>query len=436
MRGTVASFVLACLLAIVVWWGSKRQVAASAFQQGSEDKQKLVEAHPGKWPWQFKTDLDERFFLLRHATRTMVKANISFAEAVRYAAKRYPIAASKDRVRRHLEFPSVAERVRYYMGSWSNITEMVMVPLHAVAETPMMDVPFLLTAQHVATKCKPCASSRSATRILAIYCAAEAVGQLVAGGPKIVSFGDTHTFHARLPIFAKAAKPGLSRTPILWKLNVAWHYGWAQKLPLPETRWSQKKEVALFRGAPTGRVRNSIHYGWNNSRHQFVRRYANSTHSELVDVGFSFAFSADEARFVKKALGRRSLLRHKYLVALEGNDVATGLKWMLFSDSVVMMPPPTVATWALETTLQPFVHFIPLKPDGSDLLQMVHWARSNDEKARAIAKQATLFMYDLLFHPDAKGDEVEVRSILVKRYEENVRFKGSHTGRTLPGCAK
>ena len=38
------------------------------------------------------------------------------------------------------------------------------------------------------------------------------------------------------------------------------------------------------------------------------------------------------------AISERRLLQYKYLLSLEGNDVATGLKWMMLSDSVVFMP--------------------------------------------------------------------------------------------------
>ncbi len=40
---------------------------------------------------------------------------------------------------------------------------------------------------------------------------------------------------------------------------------------------------------------------------------------------------------------------------LEGNDVASGLKWALLSQSVVMMPPPQHTSWAMEELLQPWV---------------------------------------------------------------------------------
>lgn len=35
-----------------------------------------------------------------------------------------------------------------------------------------------------------------------------------------------------------------------------------------------------------------------------------------------------------------------------GNDAASGLKWMLASNSVVFMPLPRVETWAMESLLQ------------------------------------------------------------------------------------
>jgi len=38
-----------------------------------------------------------------------------------------------------------------------------------------------------------------------------------------------------------------------------------------------------------------------------------------------------------------------------GNDVASGLKWMLASNSVVLMPLPRRESWAMESLLQVYV---------------------------------------------------------------------------------
>ena len=40
-------------------------------------------------------------------------------------------------------------------------------------------------------------------------------------------------------------------------------------------------------------------------------------------------------------------LKYKYILMLEGNDVATGLKWQLISNSVVFMARPTCVSFAM-----------------------------------------------------------------------------------------
>lgn len=55
---------------------------------------------------------------------------------------------------------------------------------------------------------------------------------------------------------------------------------------------------------------------------------------------------------------------------MEGNDVSSGLKWNLLSNSVVLMPKPTRTSWAMEefevVGAEPWVHYIPMHADGSN----------------------------------------------------------------------
>ena len=46
----------------------------------------------------------------------------------------------------------------------------------------------------------------------------------------------------------------------------------------------------------------------------------------------------------------RSELIPRYALSLEGNDVATNLKWLLASNSVVVMPSPTMEVRAKPAT--------------------------------------------------------------------------------------
>lgn len=79
----------------------------------------------------------------------------------------------------------------------------------------------------------------------------------------------------------------------------------------------------------------------------------------------------------------------------------------------------------MEGTLQPFLHYIPINEDMSNVEEMIDWAESHLEESRLIAERSTLFMYDLLFHPDAIEDERLVIQGIMEVYENNFGLMGS-----------
>ena len=86
------------------------------------------------------------------------------------------------------------------------------------------------------------------------------------------------------------------------------------------------------------------------------------------------------------------MLNRKYLLSVEGNDVASNLKWMLASNSVVLMQPPVMETWAMEGMLLPYIHYVPLSEDFEDLKSKVLWCNLNSKVCELISKNATEFM--------------------------------------------
>jgi hypothetical protein len=52
----------------------------------------------------------------------------------------------------------------------------------------------------------------------------------------------------------------------------------------------------------------------------------------------------------------------------------------------------------------------------SDVEQKMQWIVDNDEAARRISEQATLWMEDLVFHPDALEDDRLIEEEIVRRY--------------------
>jgi hypothetical protein len=70
----------------------------------------------------------------------------------------------------------------------------------------------------------------------------------------------------------------------------------------------------------------------------------------------------------------------------------------------------------MEELLEPWVHYVPMFPNGSNAENMVHWVLDHEQEARKIAERATLFIHDLLYHPDAVTDERQVKHEIVRRY--------------------
>ena len=69
-------------------------------------------------------------------------------------------------------------------------------------------------------------------------------------------------------------------------------------------------------------------------------------------------------------------------MALEGNDVASNLKWVMSSNSIAVMPRPTCETWFMEGKLIPNYHYIEIKPDYSDLPEKLQYYIDHPEEAK------------------------------------------------------
>lgn len=85
-------------------------------------------------------------------------------------------------------------------------------------------------------------------------------------------------------------------------------------------------------------------------------------------------------------------LDYKFILALEGNDVATNLKWIMSSNSIAVMPKPTYETWYMEGTLEPDHHYICIKDDYSDLEEKLNYYSQNTNKALEIIANAHAYV--------------------------------------------
>lgn len=137
-------------------------------------------------------------------------------------------------------------------------------------------------------------------------------------------------------------------------------------------RWEDKKPMAVWRGDAN-----------NPKRSLLVAAHARSS---SADVGFSTGTVPDWQR--KPSMPVSAQLDYRYVVSVEGNDVATNLKWIMASNSLCLMPRPTCETWFMEGRLVPGVHYAELAPDFSDLEEIVAHYERHPEEARHIVANA------------------------------------------------
>lgn len=81
-------------------------------------------------------------------------------------------------------------------------------------------------------------------------------------------------------------------------------------------------------------------------------------------------------------------LKFKFILCLEGNDVASNLKWVMSSNSIAVMPKPKYETWFMEATLLPNIHYIQIKDDYSDLEERLNYYIKHTEEALQIISHA------------------------------------------------
>jgi Glycosyl transferase family 90 len=230
-------------------------------------------------------------------------------------------------------------------------------------------------------------------------------------------------------------KVSLASQAIIMKLKIQRHYGYVQAIPGQDREWSEKKNQAIFRGQFTGRfpvgmksdmVKQLSSMEQCDLLHRCRLVYYSSFNSTLIDAKLALPILDVRKNFPQEINGVplygdrvsiEDMLSYKAIIMLEGNDVSSGLKWALYSNSVVLTQTPTKTSWAMEELLEPWVHYVPLADDLSDVEEKMQWIIDNDEEAQMIALRGKLWIHDLVFHPDAEIDEQIIFDEIIRRFK-------------------
>jgi hypothetical protein len=229
----------------------------------------------------------------------------------------------------------------------------------------------------------------------------------------IFCFGD-HINYTFYPAFVKSKTIENSDFSVLLNLNTNRHVSMLKTIKNYDIPFHEKKNTVLWRGTGKTALRSRF-------RKNMVSKYQNFNEN-IIDIKFTSMFDYDEDLndyIIAEAMNYKEILQYKFLVSIEGNDVATNLKWCLLSNSVVLMSKPTKCSWFMEDNLIPFEHYVPLKDDYSNIEEMYTWCMNNLEKCETISKNASKYIENFL---DDKN-EMYVTNEVLKGYFEYVKFE-------------
>lgn len=188
-------------------------------------------------------------------------------------------------------------------------------------------------------------------------------------------FGDI-TEEAKVPSFVKSRPiPNGTTQSVIMKLDKLRHFRFVNDT----RRFQDKKNMLVSRNFVT-----------QPHRRRLLDMYFGHA---MCDVGkINMEVNDPHPEWVKPFMPIDTQLEYKFIACIEGNDVATNLKWVMSSNSIAVMPKPRYETWYMEGLLQPGVHYIEVKPDYSDLIEKLEYYLMHPAECEEILIQAHAYV--------------------------------------------
>lgn len=171
--------------------------------------------------------------------------------------------------------------------------------------------------------------------------------------------------------------------------------------------WNNKIPIAVFRGSSTGsgvttetNIRLKACYMTHlldkkyNGKNPYLdaginkwnlrfRKLKNNNRLQSIDPN-KLPFS------LRNSLTYEEQSKYKYILHLDGHVSAFRLSNELSFGSVILFPESKWKLW-YSHLLKPYVHFVPIHKDLSNLVEQIKWCQSNDDQCKEISQNALKF---------------------------------------------
>ncbi len=161
--------------------------------------------------------------------------------------------------------------------------------------------------------------------------------------------------------------------------------------------WKDKKNISIYRGGlDNGGPNNFIALNTNlNQRKYFMKLCQDKKLNHIINFGYDYKSIEEQ-------------LKYKYLIDIDGwVNTWDSFVWKLYSGSVVLKCNSIWKQWYYDKLL-PWVHYVPIENDFSDIENKIQWCKDNDEKCQEISKNARNFVNENLTFVSAINYTIEM----------------------------
>ena len=211
-------------------------------------------------------------------------------------------------------------------------------------------------------------------------------------------FGDITKIPERPSLVKSRPIAGANANAVLMKLNKIRHFIFVDD----KVAFRDKKDMLVWRGKAYGQ-----------HRIDFLQQFHDKPY---CNVGQTNTKGNMRVPWQKEKMSLAKQLQYKFILCIEGNDVASNLKWVMSSNSLAFMVKPTYETWFMEGRLIPDYHYVLLKDDYSDLEEKIGYYSEHIDEALTIIKNANAHVAQF---KDKKREDAISLLVLNKYFEKS-----------------
>ena len=204
-----------------------------------------------------------------------------------------------------------------------------------------------------------------------------------------------------------------------------------------EIKWEDKQNIAVFRGSSTGTgVTVDTNQRLKIAHLSYLKKIDESDNLPYIDAGIT-KWNLRVKKLMNspelKVIDIRSLpfglvpymsnedqCKYKYIVHIDGHVSAFRLSLEMKMGSVILLVESEWKMWYSEL-LKPFVHYVPVSNDLSDIYDKIRWCKNNDEKCKEIVSNAKKF-YEMYLQKDGVLDYMQKLLFDIKKQTGNYYY--------------